>query len=153
MAKAVRDRSNYEKNKVQYSSWQWAPLVEMQRQVPQNRASKQRRTTQSPYDVSAVHVLKFTPSATQVNTLSQMVRNTQTRLDNWNAATAPRPVPGAPAKAGSAGPPSAKVGAQAKAVSAGAPAAATTPVMLSVTSESRALQLTRGQNQVNPDMY
>ena len=82
-----------------------------------------------------------------------MVRNTQTRLDNWNAATAPRLVPGAPAKAGSAGPPTAKVGAQAKAVSAGAPAAATTPVMLSVTSKSRALQLTRGQNQVNPDMY
>ena len=61
MAKAVRDRSNYEKNKVQYSSWQWAPLVEMQRQVPQNRAAKQRRTTQSPYDVSAEHVIKFTP--------------------------------------------------------------------------------------------
>ena len=71
MARAARDRSNYEKNKAtqylldplvfNHSSRQLTPLLEMQRQVLQRRAVKQRRTTQSPHDVSSEHALKFTP--------------------------------------------------------------------------------------------
>ena len=82
MARAARDRSNYEKNKAtQYlleplvfdeSSGQLTPLLEMQRRAPQSRIVRQRRTTESPFDVSPEHAVKFTPYSASYAARSRM---------------------------------------------------------------------------------
>ena len=71
MLSAVTNRPDCEKNgATQYlleplvfncSTWQSTPLLQMIQQVPNFRSAKQRRATQSPYDASREHMLKFTP--------------------------------------------------------------------------------------------
>ena len=71
MPSTVTNRSGCERNgATQYlleplvfncSTWQSTPLLQMIQQVPNFRAANHTRVTQSPYDASRDHMLKFTP--------------------------------------------------------------------------------------------